>query len=210
MNARTLFITCKHMQTEIEAKWIVSDLDIIRNKLSELKANLDQPERLIRRKPFDFPDNRLEKVGGWVRVRDEGDKITLAYKQLNDRSLHGTKEVSVEVSDFNNTCQILEAVGLEAKSYQETKRETWHYKNCEITLDTWPWIPSVVEIEVESEEAVQQAAAELGFTWAEALHGSIENVYQKYYKVTESEVGHWKEITFIPVPSWLEPKRRLG
>ena len=198
------------MQTEIEAKWIVSDLDIIRNKLSELKANLDQPERLIRRKPFDFPDNRLEKVGGWVRVRDEGDKITLAYKQLNDRSLHGTKEVSVEVSDFNNTCQILEAVGLEAKSYQETKRETWHYKNCEITLDTWPWIPSVVEIEVESEEAVQQAAAELGFTWAEALHGSIENVYQKYYKVTESEVGHWKEITFIPVPFWLEPKRRLG
>jgi len=190
------------MQTEIEAKWIVSDLDIIRNKLSELKANLDQPERLIRRKPFDFPDNRLEKVGGWVRVRDEGDKITLAYKQLNDRSLHGTKEVSVEVSDFNNTCQILEAVGLEAKSYQETKRETWHYKNCEITLDTWPWIPSVVEIEVESEEAVQQAAAELGFT--------IENVYQKYYKVTESEVGHWKEITFIPVPFWLEPKRRLG
>ncbi|KKT15148.1 MAG: hypothetical protein UV96_C0018G0004 [Parcubacteria group bacterium GW2011_GWF2_43_38] len=35
------------MQTEIEAKWIVSDLDIIRNKLSELKANLDQPESLI-------------------------------------------------------------------------------------------------------------------------------------------------------------------
>lgn len=198
------------MQTEIEAKWIVSDLDIIRNKLSELKANLDQPERLIRRKPFDFPDNRLEKVGGWVRVRDEGDKITLAYKQLNDRSLHGTKEVSVEVSDFNNTCQILEAVGLEAKSYQETKRETWHYKNCEITLDTWPWIPSVVEIEAESEEAVQLVASALGFTWAEALHGSIENVYQKYYKVTESEVGHWKEITFIPVPFWLEPKRRLG
>lgn len=198
------------MQTEIEAKWIVSDLDIIRNKLSELKANLDQPERLMRRKPFDFPDNRLEKVGGWVRVRDEGDKITLAYKQLNDRSLHGTKEVSVEVSDFNNTCQILEAVGLEAKSYQETKRETWHYKNCEITLDTWPWIPSVVEIEAESEEAVQLVASALGFTWAEALHGSIENVYQKYYKVTESEVGHWKEITFIPVPFWLEPKRRLG
>ncbi|OHA55605.1 MAG: hypothetical protein A2388_02095 [Candidatus Veblenbacteria bacterium RIFOXYB1_FULL_43_13] len=152
----------------------------------------------------------MEKVGGWVRVRDEGDKITLAYKQLNDRSLHGTKEVSVEVSDFNNTCQILEAVGLEAKSYQETKRETWHYKNCEITLDTWPWIPSVVEIEAESEEAVQLVASALGFTWAEALHGSIENVYQKYYKVTESEVGHWKEITFIPVPFWLEPKRRLG
>ena len=196
------------MQTEIEAKWIVPDLDIIRKKLAELKASLDQPERLMKRRTFDYPDKSLQKIGGWVRVRDEGNKITLAYKQLNDRSLHGTKEVSVEVTDFDRTCQILEAIGLEAKSYQETKRETWHYNNCEITLDTWPWIPSVVEIEGESEEAVKQAAADLAFNWAEALHGSIENVYQKYFDVTESEIQIWTEITFVPVPTWLEAKRR--
>ncbi len=53
---------------------------------------------------------------------------------MNDRSLHGTKKV--EVDNYDKTCQILEAVGLEAKSYQETKRETWPYKNCEITLDS--------------------------------------------------------------------------
>lgn len=196
------------MDIEIEAKWIVDNLDIIRKKLSDLGAVLGHPERLMRRRPFDFPDNRLESIGGWVRVRDEGDRITLTYKQLNDRTLHGTKEVSVEVNDFNKTCEILQAIGLEAKSYQETRRETWHYKHCEITLDSWPWIPSVVEIEGENEETVKQAADALGFNWTDAMHGSIENVYQKYFNVSEAEVDHWSEIVFSEIPDWLEDKRK--
>ncbi|MDZ4229734.1 MAG: CYTH domain-containing protein, partial [Candidatus Veblenbacteria bacterium] len=147
-------------------------------------------------------------VGGWVRARDEGDRVTLTYKQLNDRTLRGTQEVSVVVNDFERTCQLLGAIGLEAKSYQETKRETWRLKDCEVTLDTWPWIPPVVELEGGDEAIVKQAAAELGFDWTEALHGSIENVYQKYYNVTEAEVDHWSEVTFVPVPDWLEAKRK--
>lgn len=196
------------MEIEIEAKWIVENLDEIREKLNKLGSILKQPERLMKRKPFDFPDNRLEKIGGWVRVRDEGDKITLTYKQLNDRTLHGTQEALVEVNDFEKTCQILEAIGLEAKSYQETKRETWYYNNCEITLDTWPWVPAVVEIEGTSEDNIKQVANDLAFVWQEALHGSIENVYQKYYDVTQEEVDHWSEITFVPVPDWLVAKRK--
>ncbi len=196
------------MQTEIEAKWIVPDLDMVRKKLNKQGAKLEQPERLMRRRPYDFPDSRLADKGGWVRVRDEGDKITLTYKQLNDRSLHGTKEVSVEVLDFEKTCQILEAVGLEAKSYQETKRETWQYQGCEVTLDTWPWIPPVIEIEGKDEKSVRQVADSLDFDWDDAMHGSIENVYQKYYQVSEEEVDNWPKITFVPVPDWLEAKRR--
>jgi adenylate cyclase, class 2 len=196
------------METELEAKWIVPDLSSIRRRLSELGAQQIQAERLMRRQPFDFPDNRLEKIGGWVRVRDEGDKITLTYKQLNDRSLRGTKEISLVVDDFQRCCELLTAIGLEAKSYQETKRETWDYQNCEVDLDTWPWIPSVVELEGESEAQLRSVASKLELPWPEALHGSIENVYQKYYDVSEAEVDHWPRIVFSPVPSWLEAKRR--
>ena len=196
------------METEIEAKWIVTDLEAVREKLREAGAELVHLERLMHRKPFDFPDNHLEKIGGWVRVRDEGDKITLTYKQLNDRTLHGTKEVSVGASNFDKACQFLEAIGLEAKSDQETKREAWQMDDCEITLDTWPWIPSVVEFEGSSEEQVRKASGKLGFAWEEALYGSIENVYQSYFDVTEAEVDHWPEIKFGPVPDWLEAKRK--
>ena len=198
------------METEIKAKWIILGLDVLRTRLREAGAKMLVPERLMRRKPFDYSDNRLEKVGGWVRVRDEGDRVTLTYKQLNNRTLHGTKEISVVVSDFDRICQLLVAIGLEAKSYQETKRETWRFRDCEITLDSWPWIPPVIEIEATSEELVRQAAMTFGLEWSEALHGSIENVYQKYYDVTEVEVDHWPEIIFSSVPDWLERKRKLG
>ena len=72
------------MQTEIEAKFPDINPDELRKKLLEAGAVLVHEERFMRRKVFDYPDSRLEKIGGWVRVRDEGDKVTFTYKQLND------------------------------------------------------------------------------------------------------------------------------
>jgi adenylate cyclase, class 2 len=99
------------METEIEAKFPDVDADALRLALKEKSAILEHPEVSMRRKNYDYPDRRLEKMGGWIRVRDEGDKVTLSYKQLNDRTLHGTKEVNVVVDDFDRTCQFLEAIG---------------------------------------------------------------------------------------------------
>jgi len=93
------------METEIEAKFPDIDVDALRAILKEKGAHLVYPEVLMRRKTFDYPDRRLSKIGGWIRVRDEGNEITLCYKQLNDRTLHGTKEVNVIVDDFDRTCQ---------------------------------------------------------------------------------------------------------
>ena len=160
------------------------------------------------RKVFDFPDHRLEKEGAWVRVRNEGDKITLSYKKLVDRSLHGTKEITVVVNDFDETCNMLLALGFVQDSFQETKREKWTWEDCEITIDTWPWIPTFVELEASNEDKIKSLAEKLSLDWNEALHGSVEIVYQKYYNVTEKEIDSWEKITFVPVPDWLEIKRR--
>ncbi|HUD06417.1 MAG TPA: CYTH domain-containing protein [Candidatus Saccharimonadales bacterium] len=107
------------MQTEIESKFLDINISKIRAKLRSLGAKLVQPETKMVCKNFDYPDMSLQKINGWVRVRDEGNKITLAYKQLNDRSLTGTKEVNVTVNDFNTTCNFLEAIGLRIKAVQE-------------------------------------------------------------------------------------------
>jgi len=196
------------MQTEIEAKFLDINPVDLRQKLKQQGAQLIQAEILMKRKVFDYPDNRLNVIGGWIRVRDEGDKITLSYKRLIDRSLQGTKEISVIVSDFTSTCDLLLAIGLDQKSYQETKRETWNLDNCEITIDTWPWIPTFVEFEAPTEEILKQTVAKLNFDWQLALHGSVETAYQKYYNVSEQEIDSWEEATFVPVPNWLEIKRK--
>lgn len=196
------------METEIEAKWLNIDVAAQRKLLEKAGAVCVQLERSMMRSIFDYPDKRLEKVGGWVRVRDEGNKITLSYKQLNDRTLHGTKEVSVVVDNFETTCNFLRAIGLERVSIQETKRESWKLGDTEVEIDTWPWIPSFVEIEAKTEAELRQAAVTLGFDMVDALHGSVETAYQAVYDVTEHDVGSWQEIRFGAVPDWLAAKAK--
>jgi adenylate cyclase class 2 len=207
---RSLFVWYSNcMETEIEAKWLKIDVNEFRERLIRAEAELKQPERLMTRKVYDFADKRLEKIGGWVRVRNEGDKITLSYKQLNDRSMHGTQEVTVVVGDFENTCIFLESIGLVLTSFQETKRESWQLNGAEIEIDTWPWIPSFVEIEAKAESGLRQAAEQLGLDMSLALHGSVETAYQDAYDVSEEEIDNWSEIKFSPVPDWLAEKAKL-
>lgn len=196
------------MQTEIEAKFLNIDVENFRKKLNELGAEQEHTEILMKRKTYDDAFKSLAKVKGWVRVRDEGKKVTLSYKQSIDRTLHGTKEINVVVDDFDNTCNFLETVGFKQKSYQETKREKWILNGVEITIDTWPWIPSFVELEASNEDDLKKVVEDLGFNWSEALHGSVETAYQEIYDVTEIEIDEWETITFIPVPEWLEIKRK--
>ena len=186
---------------------IVSVTDL-KQKLEAIGAELVVAERLMRRNVFDYPDKRLEKIGGWVRVRDEGDKITMSYKQLNDRTLHGTKEITIIVNDYAQAVAFIESIGLVSSSYQETKRESWRLDGVEIELDTWPWIPPFVELEAKSEEALKTVAEKLGLQWQDAMHGSVETAYQAVYDVSEQEIDNWDSITFIPVPDWLEARKK--
>ncbi len=196
------------MQTELEAKFLDIDPIELRKKLESNQAVLVHKERLMRRRVFDYPDERLRKIGGWIRVRDEGDKITLSYKQLVERTLEGTKEITVNVNDFVKTTDLLLAIGLDQKSYQETKRERWDLSGVEITIDTWPWIPTFVELEGTNEKQLQEAAKKLGLDWTKALFGPVENAYKAYYNVTDDEIDSWESITFIPIPDWLEIREK--
>ncbi|HSX44988.1 MAG TPA: CYTH domain-containing protein [Candidatus Saccharimonadales bacterium] len=198
------------MQTEIEAKFLNIDFAKLRSKLKVLNAKLVKSERLMKRKNFDFPDHQLERqVAGWVRVRDEGNKITLTYKQLNDRSLHGTKEVNLTIDSFNSAEEFLKALGLKETSYQETKRESWILDDVEIELDEWPWIPPFVELEAKNEAALKKVAAKLDLDFSKAVHGSVEVAYQAVYDLTEEEVDHMSKITFTATPKWIEERRKI-
>lgn len=196
------------MQIEIEAKFLDIDKDKIRKLLNDNGAILVHKECLMRRKNFDYPDGRLEKIGGWIRVRDEGDRVTLAYKQLVDRTIEGTREISLIVEDFDKISNLLLAIGLDNKSYQETKRERWELDGVEVTIDTWPWIPTFVELEGDSKEKLKSVAEILLLDWSKSMHGSVETAYQACYSVSEEEIDGWESITFVPVPDWLEVRRK--
>lgn len=197
------------MKPEIEAKFLRIDHDAIRARLQELGAVCVHKNRLMKRKNYDFDDRRLEKTkNGWARLRDEGDKVTLSYKQLNDRTLTGTHEVCVTVDNFDAANAFLEELGLTHQVYQESKRESWRLDDVEIELDEWPWVAAFVEIEAATEQAVHDIAAKLGLDMATAVHGSVEIVYAAEYDVTDQDIYNCTNIAFGDVPEWLEAKRR--
>lgn len=153
----------------------------------------------MKRAILDYPDRRMqEKKWAFIRVRDEGEKTTLTYKQFDKLSVDGAKEIEVVVSDFNDTIGIFTAIGLELKSFQESKRETWKVGDVEIMLDEWPWLDPYIEIEAASEEILKQVAGELDLKWEEAAFGDVMVAYRAQYPyLTEQDtVGTIASVKF--------------
>lgn len=195
------------MNTEIEAKFVSVDHDIIRIKLSSIGAKLEQPMRLMRRVTIDT--DYMKTKNAFLRVRDEGHRVTATYKQFDSLSVDGAKEVEITVNDFQSTVDLLSAAGLAYTSFQESKRETWTLGGAEIVLDLWPWLDPYIEIEAEDEATVRQIAAQLGLNWEDAVFGDVMQAYMKQYPhLTDKDtVGTVPLVKFDdPLPLLLIPR----
>ena len=167
------------MKNEIEAKFVNIEVDTMRLKLTDLGAELTLPMRDMKRVTIDTPE--LKSKDAFIRVRDEGNKTTLTYKQFDALSLDGVKEIEVTVSDFDTTVALLEQAGLPYRSLQESRRETWRLNNVEIVIDEWPWLDPYIEIEGPDEESVISTAEQLGFDWNDAIFGDVMAAYRVQY-----------------------------
>lgn len=153
---------------EIEVKFLNVDQEAIEKKLLEIGAK-KVGDYFYKRRIFDYPDLRLDSAGAWIRLRDEGDKITLGFKQRlgitssdGSTSDAGMEEFEVVVSDFEQTTKIFLHAGFIEKFYQENKRTRWEKDGVEFDIDTWPMLPPYLEIEAESYEKIDAASDWLG------------------------------------------------
>lgn len=194
------------MDTEIEAKFLDVDHDDIRDKLELLGAECEQPMRLMRRVTIDTPE--MKSKDAFLRVRDEGHRVTMTYKQFDELTVDGTKEIEVTVGDFDKTIQLLATAGLPYGSFQESKRETWRYGDVEIVLDEWPWLKPYIEIEGRSESILREVAIELDLNWDDAVFGDVMAAYRvQYPHLSEKDtVGNIPVVAFgDPLPDLLKP-----
>lgn len=186
------------MKTEYEAKFLNINEDDIRLKLKTVGANLVHKRRLMKRQTFDLPHIKLaDKEYKWVRVRDEGDKITMTLKHLFDEQrIDSVSEINLEIDSFENACEFVEGLALKRTGYQENFRETWDLDGEEITIDTWPGLNPFVEIEADSEQKVKDIAASLGCDYSTAIFGSVDYVYFYQLKIPLEEIAKYKTLTF--------------
>lgn len=198
------------MDIEWEAKFPKINKNKLRKKLRELKAKLVKAEFLQRRAVFFLPKGH-EIEDGWLRVRNEGDKITMTLKVVSGGKIADQKETTLIVNDFEKARLLLKSIGCIEKSYQENKRELWILDDVEVTIDEWPFLEPFVELEGKSEEEVKRMSQKLGFDWKDAIFGPTHLLTSKKYGIPENILNDKiPRIIFgekNPYLAWLKSKK---
>jgi adenylate cyclase class 2 len=183
---------------EKEVKFLDIDPAAIEEKLKASGAH-KVGEYFYRRQVFDFPGFPLDKQAAWVRLRDEGERITLTFKQrlgissndgkTSDRSM---KEAEIIVNDYQKTTDFLLSIGMIYKFYEENKRIRWQKGNIEFDIDTWPKLNPYLEIEAPSWEEISEAEKFLRLDSADQKIFSTNQIY----KMNGIDELNYAKITF--------------
>ena len=178
------------MNTEYEVRILNIDVDKVIHTLESIGAT-KIGEYFQRRYVYDLIDGSSDR---FIRIRDNGEVITLTYKDKSIRTISGTKELEFEISDFDKANQLLNLIGFTNGHYVENKRITYKLENAEIDIDTYPNIPTYMEIEGINEETVKRYINELNLNDYEQTCDSLIKVYKRYgIDITNKEDLTFKE-----------------
>jgi len=168
------------MEQEFETQVLDIDKEAMIKKLKDLGAE-EEPEVLQKRWVFDIDPCTVESTGEWIRLRQVGNKKPMiTYKNKSGKGLSETQEIEIEVDDFNRAAKLLSKLPFKGQYYQENKRLKFVLKNIEFTLDTWPMVPTFLEIEAKNEKKVAEGLELLGLTRKDAGHIGTIAIYKKY------------------------------
>jgi adenylate cyclase class 2 len=165
------------VKTEFEARFLDIDATAITQQLASRTAQCMMPRTLMRR--IVFKNNDIDARRGWLRLREQGERTFLTYKQVAapESAIDSILEAEIQVNDFDAARILLQAMGFTAVRFQENYREEWHLDGVTYDIDTWPDLPTFLEIEGPDEAAVRRATKELGFDISDATFGSVDEVY---------------------------------
>lgn len=164
------------MKTEYEIRILEINKEEIIKKLEELGA-IKKGKFKQKRYVYDL---RPAEKGKWIRLRTNGEHTTLTYKDVVSNTIDGTKEVEFEVEDFHKANEFLKKIGFKNRSYQENERIQYILNDVEIDIDSWPMIPTYVEIEGKNEEEVMKTLDLLELPKDNVTALDVESVYKKY------------------------------
>jgi adenylate cyclase class 2 len=177
------------MNIEYEATFANVDKNEIQVKLSQIGAEMIRKEFMQKRAVFCLPDGHHIN-GGWLRVRDEGDKITMSLKVVDGDEIHNQKETMLTVDNYEEAKKFLTGIGCVQKSYQESLRELWILDGAEITIDEWPFLEPFVEIEGQSVEQVKAVADKIGFDYSQAKFCATDVLISEKYGISIDRINN--------------------
>ena len=164
---------------EYEVRVLEIDIKKMQKKLKELNAELVE-DVFQRRYLYDFKPVNPDK---WIRLRTNGNTTTLTIKDVQSSKIDGTKEMEIVVDDFDTTNEILNELGYKPRGIQENKRIKYNLNGVEVDIDTWPRIPTYLEVEGKNEEEVYKTLELLGIPKEKATALNTQTIYEEIYGI---------------------------
>jgi len=168
---------------EIEVRFLEIDADALKQRLRELGAEDlgdDMFEEII---AYNSPES-FEYMRKFVRLRKAKNKVTMTYKHQEKDIADGTEEIEFNVDNFDNAKLFLKRIGFDYfMREQQKKRYSFKLNGVNIDIDTWPKIPTYVELEGESEQALKDTAKKLDLDWSKAIFENHRIFIEKYYGI---------------------------
>ena len=153
---------------EIECRFLEIDKDVLVKKLLELGAH-DKGESMLEETIIYDPECNWRNENRFIRLRKVGDKTKLTYKEHREQAVDGAYEIEFGIEDYKKAELFFEKIGFKPYRHQQKKRHTLELSGVTFDIDTWPRIPTYVELEGESEQALKDAARAVGFDWKDVV-----------------------------------------
>ena len=164
---------------EYEIRVLEINVEEIKEKLNAVGATLIE-DVFQKRYVYDFNPKNPNK---WIRLRTNGTKTTLTIKNVESSKIDGTRELEIIVDDFDTTNEILSELGYKPRGIQENKRIKYDLNGVEIDIDTWPGIPTYLEIEGKSEKEVFDTLKILEISKEDATSLDVQSIYEEIYHI---------------------------
>lgn len=183
-----------HDNLEIEVKFLIDDLNTVREALEAAGATLEKERAYERNVVFDSDAETLRHREQLLRLRQDT-AVKLTFKAPSEAQ-HGSEakvreELEVELSDFDQMSQIIERLGFAPRLVYEKYRETWRLGEVEVVLDEMPF-GDFVEFEGE-ETAIKRAVSDVKLEWNDRL---LTNYLALMAKVKRKYRLPFDDITF--------------
>lgn len=149
-------------------------------KQIEKLGGIKQGTYLFRVMIFNHPNN---EPNTYLRVRDEGFRITMTFKDNIDKKF--CNEYEVNIDDFDTGVKILIGLGCKKKYYYEKIREIHHIKDTMIAFDLNPGKPERMEVESKNIKTLNKITKKLGLNIEDRfIYGVTPDIYYKLFGIT--------------------------
>ena len=178
------------MAREIEIKLPIKDESQLDNllKICQSKVKITQPEVIQRDEYFDTSDGLLRSEDLTVRLRSVNDIIKLAVKSPRvfiDDKTHSRVEIEFTVPEERDVRKEIANHNLIANTIIEKLRQSFHFDDVFVAIDTLPFIGKFVEIEATCSRFICDTMTLLGLNKDNAVR---EN-YTELLKAHFSRIG---------------------